>query len=324
MKDPTTPKAIGLDATGAAEELANLALLRGHPLGKSIGRKRFKRASARAAAVSLEPEPNGAVFPIGLSPKGLPKDSGILALVDGDTLIVQIVSPEERAALKAQFRQFAPELTAGEADLLRQGGASEAELKMGPALWALARGSSEVKYQNLLEASLDVEQAAKRLGVTTGRVRQLLGAKRLYGVKLGTDWRIPSFQFLNKGLVPGIDGVVAAMRPELGLLAVYNWFTSPNADLRMADDEDEALTPLAWLRWGIPQGGGGAGCGALRGLAQVPCGASPGRTRARRARAPRSGEGCAALAHLLARRQPPDGLEPVSLGRSSNVSLRPP
>jgi excisionase family DNA binding protein len=257
VKDPTTLKEMG-NASGAAKELAHLALLsRKRVASRVSGSKRAKQQPQQRATEgdretfvgTLEPEPNGVVFPIDASPKGLPKNSGILALVDGDTLLVQIVSPEERAALKAQFRQTTPELTAGEAEVLRQGGASAAELRMGPALWALARGSSEVKYQNLLDASLDVEQAASRLGVTAGRIRQLLGTKRLYGVKLGSDWRIPSFQLLSKGLVPDIGEVVAVLRPELGLLAVYNWFTTPNADLRI-DDEDQALTPLAWLRSG--------------------------------------------------------------------------
>lgn len=254
MRDLTTNKERKVIASGAAEELAHLALL-AHERGDiRIEIKAYKTASRKVAKNAGGKYVKGKLRKGAReeSPKGLPNGSGVLALVDGETLIVQIVSREERAALKAQFRQTAPELTAAEAEVLRQGGASAAELKMGPAVWALARGSSELKYQALLDASLNVEQAASRLGVTSGRVRQLLGGRRLYGIKVGTDWQIPSFQFQGKRLVPGIEEVVPAIRPDLGLLAIHNWFTTPNADLRTEAEEDKGLTPLAWLRSGHP------------------------------------------------------------------------
>ena len=253
MKDLTTNKEQKVSASGAAEELAHLALL-AHERGDiTIEVKAYRLVSRKGAKTAHGKYVKGKLRKVAReSPKGLPNGSGVLALVDGETLIVQIVSREERAALKAHFRQTAPELTAAEAEVLRQGGASAAELKMGPAVWALARGSAELKYQALLDASLDVEQAARRLGVTSGRVRQLLGGRRLYGIKVGTDWQIPSFQFQGKRLVPGIEEVVPAMRPDLGLLAIHQWFTTPNADLRTEAEEDEGFTPLAWLRSGHP------------------------------------------------------------------------
>ena len=252
----TTHKDRKVSPSGAAEELAHLALLVRKSGGVKMGAKGLKappRNVGAGVAVSLGSEPpNALVFRIKRRPKGLPSEGGVLAFVDEETLSVQVVSREERTALKAQFRQTAPELTASEEEALRRGGASAAELRMGPAIWALARGSSEVKYQALLQTSLDVERAAKRLGVTGGRVRQLLGGRRLYGVKVGGDWRIPLFQFLGKGLVPGLEAIVARMRPDVGLLAVYTWFTTRNADLRTAAEEDEGFTPLAWLRSGHP------------------------------------------------------------------------
>lgn len=209
-------------------------------------------AEGLARLVVSEPA-SGWVFPVKnfpKGPKGIPREGGILAFVDAESLTVQVVSREERAVLKAQFRQAAPGLSVGEYEALRRGGASAAALKMGPALWALARRSSGIKYQTLLKGSLSVEQAARRLGLTSGRLRQLLVAGRLYGVKLGTDWRIPAFQFHGKELVPGIGTVVAKIRRELGLLAIYNWFTTPNPDLRAQADEEEGFTPLDWLRSG--------------------------------------------------------------------------
>lgn len=209
-------------------------------------------AEGLARLVVSEPA-SGWVFPVkDKRPKGIPREGGILAFVDAESLTVQVVSREERAALKAQFRQTAPGLSVGEYEALHRGGATAAELKLGPALWALARRSSGIKYQALLKGSLSVEQAARRLRLTSGRLRQLLVAGRLYGVKVGTDWRIPAFQFQGKELVPGIGTVVAKLRREPGLLAIYNWFTAPNPDLRTEVDAEDAFTPLDWLRSGHP------------------------------------------------------------------------
>ena len=229
-------------ATGAAERLASLALLE---------RRRTADGLARRASPRIVRRKQPATFAIGRSPKGLPRDTGVLALVDGETLIVQLVSPEVRAALKAQLQQSAPELTTAEMEVLREGGGGEGELRMGSVLWAIAQSASEAKYQTLLSTSLDVASAARRLGVTVGRVRQRLGARRLIGIKAHGDWRLPSFQFVGSDIAPGLDSVAQALRPQLGLLAIYNWFMTPNPDLRTAE-EKQGLTPLAWLRAGHP------------------------------------------------------------------------
>lgn len=45
---------------------------------------------------------------------------------------------------------------------------------------------------NLTDAMLSVPQAAERLGVSEQRVRQLLGAGKLGGEKVGRDWLVSS------------------------------------------------------------------------------------------------------------------------------------
>ena len=60
-------------------------------------------------------------------------------------------------------------------------------------------------YQHLRATSLGVEEAARRLGVNPSRVRQRLAERSLYGLKDGSTWLLPAFQFLAEGLVPGVE-----------------------------------------------------------------------------------------------------------------------
>lgn len=134
----------------------------------------------------------------------------------------------------------APELGAAEAALLREGGFERAPAR-GTAMLPSDEGA--LAYLLLLEESLDVDAAAALLGVNTSRVRQRLGARTLYGVKDGRGWRLPSFQFAGKRLVPGIDQVLARLAPTLHPVAVERWFSASNVDLA-------PCSPLEWLRRG--------------------------------------------------------------------------
>jgi len=143
----------------------------------------------------------------------------------------------------------APPMTQQEEDVLKSGdldirplGAAERPL--------LQRATAE--YARLLSESYTVPQTAHLLAVNTSRIRQrLTGTPRtLYGIKLGKSWRIPKFQFQRRGLVPGIQSVIARLAPDLHPVAVHRWFTSPHPDLLSADES--ALSPLDWLRVGNP------------------------------------------------------------------------
>jgi hypothetical protein len=182
--------------------------------------------------------------------KGLPAGSALLTLVDEDGIAFQVVKAEERAALKAQFRRATPDLSAAEDAVLRRGGATDEELRLGPTLLAIARRGTEEKYSALVKDSLSVEQAARRLRLSSGRIRQLLLAGQVYGFKQDGDWRIPAFQFQGNKLVPGIGKVMAKVPRSLSLVALYNWLTTSNPDLRSEAEGDEGFTPLEWLRSG--------------------------------------------------------------------------
>lgn len=105
------------------------------------------------------------------------------------------------------------------------------------------------KYRAILMGSLNAEQAAKRLGVSTGRVRQRLLADppTLYGIRDGNVWRLPAFQFASKGLVPNVDRVISHLDRELDPVAVENWFRQPHVDL---EQDGHLVSPLDWLAQG--------------------------------------------------------------------------
>ena len=42
-----------------------------------------------------------------------------------------------------------------------------------------------------MEKTYSTQEAADRLGLTDGRIRQLLIAGKIKGLKVGRDWRIP-------------------------------------------------------------------------------------------------------------------------------------
>jgi hypothetical protein len=105
---------------------------------------------------------------------------------------------------------------------------------------------SAAAYVALVKLSLSVSQAASWLHVEDSRIRQRLGAKTLYGIKLKSAWRLPRFQFTEQGTVPGIEMVLPCLDPVLHPLSVVGWFNTPSTDLAYGGDE-EPVSPLDWL-----------------------------------------------------------------------------
>lgn len=115
-----------------------------------------------------------------------------------------------------------------------------------------AEAQAAAAYRQLRSESLGIEEAAGRLGVTTGRVRQRLAERSLYGVKDGNTWRLPAFQFVADGQVPGIETVLKRLPADIGPLAVARWLTTPNPDLCTRDEEERPVSPRRWLLEGHP------------------------------------------------------------------------
>ncbi len=137
------------------------------------------------------------------------------------------------------------ELTPAEVQALRRGGFDLRPRDLGDAD-PLARTAAE--HAALLATSMSVPEAAQALGVDTSRVRQRLAARTLYGIKLRSGWRLPSFQFEPAGgTVPGLDEVLPRLEPDLHPVAVHRWLITPTSDLEL---EGQPASPLAWLRAG--------------------------------------------------------------------------
>ena len=143
-------------------------------------------------------------------------------------------------------------LTSAEIEALRRGG-----FELEPRPFKGEEDSfvrTKKEYDSLLRSSLTLDQAAERLGLTSGQVLQRVTAKpaRLYGIRRGATWVLPEFQVEGAGLLPGFEEVVPHLDPDLHPLGVSNWFHLPNPDLPEDDREERNLSPREWLCSGRP------------------------------------------------------------------------
>ncbi len=140
------------------------------------------------------------------------------------------------------------QLSQGDAAILDKAGFTEGD-PQAPSAFERSR----VEFEMLVQRSLTLEEAGKLLSVSPSRLRQRLSGdeRTLYGFKEGRGWRIPRFQFTGKKLVRGIEKVVPHIRSDAHPLSVARWFSTPNQDL-VANDDEQAVTPLQWLAAGRP------------------------------------------------------------------------
>jgi hypothetical protein len=165
-----------------------------------------------------------------------------------DPLVKEAVARLQRTLYRQDPRE---DLTAAEAAILERGGFSlDPEELDGedPLVQTVA------EYAALLKSSLSTVEVARKLGVDPSRIRQRLTTDppTLYGIRIGTSWYIPEFQFDGAGLVRGLGEVVSHLDPELHPVAVFRWFTTPNADLSSEALGGRSLSPRDWLRTGLP------------------------------------------------------------------------
>lgn len=103
---------------------------------------------------------------------------------------------------------------------------------------AAARSSGEAAVDQSLEHALrdalTRDEAARRLGITPQAVSKRRAAHALVALRRGREWRLPSWQFHEDGVLPGLDLLIAAYPGTP--LALSIWATTPNADL-------DGLTP---------------------------------------------------------------------------------
>lgn len=134
------------------------------------------------------------------------------------------------------------ELTAAEAGVLERGGLDLSGPSEGRQLARTA-----AKYAAMLASSLTITEAAALLGVSKSRIRQRIGERSLYGVRAGRQWRLPRFQFAGDEEVPGIAEVVRRMPVDVHPVSAENFFTLPNPDLYLDEEEEQPVSPREWL-----------------------------------------------------------------------------
>lgn len=140
----------------------------------------------------------------------------------------------------------------GSADLTRGDLAELRAIGFEPAgessdAYRTATRRTVAKMTALLADSLSVDRVAERLGVHPSRVRQMLGERSLHGIKTGSEWRIPSFQFAGERLVKNLGPVMRATPGNLHPIALQSWFTRPDQALSI---DDTAFSPRDWLESG--------------------------------------------------------------------------
>ena len=139
------------------------------------------------------------------------------------------------------------ELTEAEREVLREGGL---DLSRPPLTDPLAAPAA--LFAAIVASSLGVTEVAERLGVQSGQVRQMIARRTLYSIKIDDRRYVPLFQFRRSGpLMPNVTQVNAALPTDLHPVAVYDWYTRPDADLVIDEDvEGPGMTPLGWLHSG--------------------------------------------------------------------------
>ena len=140
------------------------------------------------------------------------------------------------------------ELTEAENRLLDEGGFAM------PQADEQARACIEVStlaaaYAEMCAHALTTKEAAQLLQVQPSRIRQRLGDKTLFGIEKDDHWVLPSFQFDQDQLVPGIGKVLQVLDETLHPVSVARFFATPQPEL-YADEVDRDLTPREWLQAG--------------------------------------------------------------------------
>lgn len=106
------------------------------------------------------------------------------------------------------------------------------------------RARSVAAHTVLRDGALSVTDSAARIGVDGSRIRHRLMDGMLAGWKNGGAWRLPAWQFTERGVLPGLEVVLPAIPPDQPPLAVATFMSTSQPDLLI---ENEQSTPRAWL-----------------------------------------------------------------------------
>lgn len=137
-------------------------------------------------------------------------------------------------------------MPAAELAALRRAGVNLAGPENDPTgVSQLAAGIARVNA--FREAALSVTQAAARLGVSQGRIRQQVRAREIASVPNADGTHLlPAWQFVNDALVPGLS-VVLPHADGVHPLTLAHFMTRPDPDL---DVNGALVSPVEWLLGG--------------------------------------------------------------------------
>lgn len=159
---------------------------------------------------------------------------------------IQLVGEAVSRQREALGQETQGPLSPAEEELYRQGG-FDLTPRSFPDGGPTARSSAE--YTALIARSLTVGEAAARLRVDESTIRRRLRRRELYGFRSRGRWRLPAFQFLERGTLPGLKTALKDLDKEMHPLSVHRFFMTPQRDL-VARDGDGAMTPRDWLQQG--------------------------------------------------------------------------
>jgi hypothetical protein len=104
------------------------------------------------------------------------------------------------------------------------------------------------QYLSLLTHAVPVTDAAVRLGVTRGRIQQMITAHDVWALRDQKGrWVLPEVQFDDTALLPGWSSVARAIPVEAHPLEVLAILTTPQPELEV---DGAAVAIPDWLRSG--------------------------------------------------------------------------
>lgn len=95
----------------------------------------------------------------------------------------------------------------------------------------------------LADSAHSVAEVANVLGIDSSRVRHKLAEGKLTGWK-DRSWRLPSWQFSDAGVLPGLEVVLNALPDDQPPLMAAAFMNTPQTDLEI---NGKAATPRQWL-----------------------------------------------------------------------------
>lgn len=95
-----------------------------------------------------------------------------------------------------------------------------------------------------IESTLDVGEVAQLLHRSESTIRHYIGDHQLYSFLHNGRRRLPSWQFIEQQVIPGLGEILPCLAEDVHPQAVSGFFVSPNPDLVINGQE---VSPVQWL-----------------------------------------------------------------------------